>query len=289
MQVDVADCDADTALHAATSTLHFDVITRLCQVLPDEDLAKLLARPNSRGRSPLHCTFDKYLDGDPLYRNNPDSDVANTVGLIVDLLGALHKKLGVSIDLQDSERATPLLLAAKYGVEDVVRVLLDAGAAPNVATDMGETPLTAAAAAGALEVLRMLLEAGADPHQTVERTKETALHLVVHTVGTEDECVSICKDLLDAGSDVNALDAEDKSPIAWAAEHRREKLVCCCIVAWCFLHHIPGFCSVFGGIDDSLLVDACPCMDGGRSWETGLFGFAADVVFLPRRHHRLDE
>jgi ankyrin repeat protein len=223
--VDIADCDADTALHAAASSLHLDIIKRLTEVLSDEALARLLERPNSKGRCPLACTFDKFQSGDSLYRSN-DDDSAEAVKNIVSHLVELHKRLGVSIDLQDSERSTPLLMASKFGIEDAVGTLLANGAAPNIATDGGETPLTAAAQQGALIVMRMLLEAGADPHQTIERSKETALHLVMHTVGSEDDLVRISTDLLDAGADVNAMDAEDKSPIAWAAELRREKLVC---------------------------------------------------------------
>jgi ankyrin repeat protein len=219
-QVDVADCDADTALHAATSTLHLHVIKRLTEVLKDHELAELLARPNTRGSTPLHCSFDKHrLD---------EVGVNKKVTEVLEFLVQLYKKHSVSVDLQDSDRATPLYLAAKYEVPESVRVLIGAGADVNIPTSWGDTPLTVAAAvptAAAVEVMTELLAAGADPNATLERSKETALHLVVTSGLPEDDCVRVCEKLIDAGGDVNALDADETSPIARAAEHHRQKLV----------------------------------------------------------------
>ena len=205
------------------------IITRLCEVLPDQDLAKLLARPNSRGRSPLHCTFDKYLDGDPLYRNNPDSDVANTVGKIVDFWESCTRSLVSASTCRDS---APRHV---FGSEVRSRGLSEHSArcwckprlfairwhSTHNRRSGGRIGSSPAHAAGGW--CRSASNGGADQRDGASTS--------VHTAGTEDECVSICKDLLDAGSDVNALDAEDKLVIAWAAEHKREKLVCCCLVA----------------------------------------------------------
>jgi hypothetical protein len=58
--------------------------------------------------------------------------------------------------------------AAQFGRVDVVRLLLDKGADPNLRDfgqeSPGETPLSTAVMHGQLEVCRMLLEAGADPN-----------------------------------------------------------------------------------------------------------------------------
>lgn len=217
LQVDVADCDSDTALHAATSTLHINVIKRLTEVLKDDELAQLLARSNVRGNTPLHCTFDKLLEG--------EAGVSDKVTEVVQHLVMLHKKHNVSIDVQDTDKATPLCLASKYNVPDAVKILIEAGADVNIATSWGDTPLTAAAAAPSVQIMSSLLKAGADPLAALERSKETAMHIVIHTGLTEDEVVSICERFIDAGGDVNALDIDEKSPIVRAAEHHRQKLV----------------------------------------------------------------
>src|SRR5271166_2034737 len=54
------------------------------------------------------------------------------------------------------------LLTAARGPASIVRLLVDHGADPNVATSRGYTPLMRAAGHGADEIVGILLEAGAD-------------------------------------------------------------------------------------------------------------------------------
>jgi ankyrin repeat protein len=68
----------------------------------------------------------------------------------------------------ENDGQTPLTAAAQHGRVEVVRLLLQNGADPNL-RDHGsdnphETPLATAAMHGRLEVCRILLEAGADPN-----------------------------------------------------------------------------------------------------------------------------
>lgn len=69
------------------------------------------------------------------------------------------------------EPSWPLIRASRGGHAAVVRLLLAAGADPNLAEGEGITALTVAAEGGHLEVVRLLLEAGADPaYRTWEGT-----------------------------------------------------------------------------------------------------------------------
>jgi len=56
----------------------------------------------------------------------------------------------------------PLYCAADNGHEEIIRVLLKAGADPNAVSSSGETPLCAAAFEGHAEIVRLLVEGGAD-------------------------------------------------------------------------------------------------------------------------------
>lgn len=194
------------------------VIKRLTEVLKNEELAKLLARTNIRGNCALHSAFDKLAAG--------EVGVMTMVTDVVKHLVALHKQHGISVDIQDSEGATPLYLAAKYHVAAAVNILIGAGADVNLTTTWGYTALTAAASGTSPSIIKELLAAGADPQATVERSKETALHLVVLSGLTEEQCMDVCEHLMNAGADVNALDMDEKSPIVRAAENHRQKLVC---------------------------------------------------------------
>ncbi|KAJ1475513.1 ankyrin repeat protein, partial [Baffinella frigidus] len=60
-----------------------------------------------------------------------------------------------------STGATPLHTASENGREEVVKVLLDAGADVEAKTTVGATPLYVAASNGHAGVVRILLNAGA--------------------------------------------------------------------------------------------------------------------------------
>ncbi|MFE6158794.1 ankyrin repeat domain-containing protein [Streptomyces sp. NPDC056486] len=87
---------------------------------------------------------------------------------------------GVSPDLRDTDRRrTPLDLAVWNNHPGVVKILLDAGADPNViAGEYGETTaLRYAAPRGMLEVAQYLLDAGARPDGRLDDEQATPLML----------------------------------------------------------------------------------------------------------------
>jgi ankyrin repeat protein len=73
-------------------------------------------------------------------------------------------------------QATALAAAAALGRLEVARLLLEAGADPNLAIGTGGTPLMAAAANGHPEVLRLLLARGAAVDAARQSTGSTAFH-----------------------------------------------------------------------------------------------------------------
>ena len=81
------------------------------------------------------------------------------------------------LGLTDSEGATPLHLATRYGKTWAVRLLIEARGDVNCLAHSNESPLILAAEYGHIEVIQMLLDAGTDVNYTLTITgkKWTAL------------------------------------------------------------------------------------------------------------------
>jgi len=96
-------------------------------------------------------------DADSLFYAVAAGDLAEVKRLVV----------GCGVDpnvREDDYGATPLHVAAEYGYSEIVEVLLEHGAAPNIREKYGDTPLHYAATFGNSKVVEVLLEHGADPN-----------------------------------------------------------------------------------------------------------------------------
>ncbi len=129
-------------------------------------------------------------------------------------------KAGADLNAQDNKGWTALHMAASNGHGDVVKALLKAGADPNVRDREGRTALfdaiqndvgdeewaemepraRAELEAIALDITKQLIAAGADPNA---KNAEGQTPLMQKTYG-----VNITKALIKAGADVNAKDAQ---------------------------------------------------------------------------------
>ncbi|MGV9377155.1 ankyrin repeat domain-containing protein [Nonomuraea sp. NPDC003707] len=79
----------------------------------------------------------------------------------------------VDLDSRDKDGVSPLHYASRHGHIDPVRLLLEAGANPNITENYGFTPLHEAAENGHAEVARVLLTAGADPGRGLTKPFES--------------------------------------------------------------------------------------------------------------------
>ena len=101
----------------------------------------------------------------------------------------------------------PLLyFAATNGHKDIVAYLLDMGAAIDASTDYGSA-LHAAADDEYEEVVRLLLDRGADPNLK-NNWKQTPLHTT-----TQNKNQTVARLLIDSGADINAQDHKGRTPL----------------------------------------------------------------------------
>jgi ankyrin repeat protein len=128
-------------------------------------------------------------------------------------LGEILAGAGHDVNARDERRQTPLAYAARAGHVEAVRLLLAAGARPDVPGHSDRTALMDAAEAGHVEVVRALVEAGADVN-----ARETFLRWTALLLAAQHHHAPVVRLLLPAGADPEARDQHDISALRSAAQ-----------------------------------------------------------------------
>lgn len=122
---------------------------------------------------------------------------------------------GAAVNGFDSDQSTPLDVAAQGGHEKVVALLLERGADVNRRDRNGNCAMSFAAGRGRVEVIRQLLAAGADANY-ISRAGVTLLHQACSADSPE-----LVKILIEQGADVNAQTTYGDTPLLFAVRHGR--------------------------------------------------------------------
>ena len=134
----------------------------------------------------------------------------------VDTVRKVHSSFMVDVNLMTERNTNPLMLAAGKGHRYVVQFLLDKGAEPNMADEVGLTPLIEATEEGHKDrhkdVVHLLLENGANPNMAAQ-DGTTPLHNAAHC-GHKD----VVQLLLDKGAEPNMADQGGITPLLCAIE-----------------------------------------------------------------------
>ena len=117
------------------------------------------------------------------------------------------------------DKALPLFEAANNGHTDIVGLLLDNGAKPNIPNDFGDSPLKAAARKGHTQVVKLLIDSGADPNR-VYGHEDTALHDAARE-GQND----VIQMLLHIGADPNIINKDGETPLYNAVRNGNTDMV----------------------------------------------------------------
>lgn len=183
----------------------------------NEDLVRLLAQ-----RYPPHArrVASMIAAADAASLDRPERHSGHTPLMIAALRGstaAVSALLarGTLVEVKSHDETTALGYAVSGSHPDVTRLLLTAGANPNVASDDGVTPLMIAAAQPTekgREILRSLLAAGADTN-AIDEDGDSALG---YAVGYPQE--SILSALLAAGANAGHPNKKGETPLMLALE-----------------------------------------------------------------------
>ncbi|CAM9538860.1 unnamed protein product [Ectocarpus fasciculatus] len=206
-----------TALHYAAKGGHVGVVATLLSAgfykdqhdetgMTAAEISARVGHASSREATRLLLGSDR---GGKLvydYVNTVTQDVATVYGLV---------QGGAFLDWQDSHRRrTPLHRAVYFGHFRILKILLAAGANPNLTDSLAVTPLHMVAVKGCEAEAAELLCAGADTHVRTDDSY-TPLHLAVVY-----NRIGVTRLLLDASA--SSLEARDSylgiTPLAWACK-----------------------------------------------------------------------
>ena len=141
-------------------------------------------------------------------------------------------KADANVNHQGFLNKTPLLWASERGYTEIVELLISNGADPNLNDVEGLTPLMVAARSGNEPIVRLLLRSEADPNKlevpdvpgnggkAFGNTGMTAL--IYAARGGHDEIV---KELIDAGSNVNAMSRRGVTAMREASSNGHQDIV----------------------------------------------------------------
>ncbi|CAG4999495.1 hypothetical protein DYBT9275_02241 [Dyadobacter sp. CECT 9275] len=140
----------------------------------------------------------------------------NNISLVEQLI-----QNGADVDELDSNHDAPLVIAAYKGYNQIVKLLLEAGADVRaVDPGMKATALHAAAYAGRTEAARLLIEYHIDINKQGPYNGYTALHDAIW-----QDNVEIVKLLLAANADLHLLSNDGKSPLDFARSKNRKEII----------------------------------------------------------------
>ena len=183
---------------------------------------ELAGQRNADGLSPvLYALYNGKSElVEPILDANPPLDVFDSAA--VGRTRGLEELLDAEPALAQTWSAdgfTALHLAAFFGQEDAVKILLERGAEVNLVarhSSIHVTPLHSAAAGSHAAIVKLLLEHGADPNAA-----QDGGFTPLHSAAQNDDRESV-EALLEAGADPALANDEGKTPADLAGDATRD-------------------------------------------------------------------
>lgn len=253
----VSDEEKNQALHRAVSQAYTDAVRILLRSGVNPDGTSLVeglpGHTTPPGENPVRSdlesnTSDFRFSSLSRFDSSSDSSVASSEAK------DHYSHFGPSQSGHDVVPAkfrelTPLMFAIEKGNIDMVQLLLDHNASPQLSPDLPESPLMLAVRTSAFEIAQALLMAGADPsaskgprsalneairckslehirlllHWKVRLDSPDVLNPLLQAVRTGDS--DIVALLLDHGANIEAMDEKQQQPLHLAAAGGNEAIV----------------------------------------------------------------
>uniref|UniRef100_A0A061RCC6 Ankyrin unc44 n=1 Tax=Tetraselmis sp. GSL018 TaxID=582737 RepID=A0A061RCC6_9CHLO len=183
---DAADAKGRTTLHLAAEAAKVDLMKLILEAgaKGGRDLAAIVDRPDAKGNTPLHAAVDAGAAeaASLLLGHGADPNRRNSAaGGYGDGNWSARPEAAQELKPVSSEDKSSLHLACEQDDTEMIALLLEKGADPNLRDLHAMTALHYAVEEGSLEAVRLLLAGGADPTlgNSVIGMDSTPLHAAV--------------------------------------------------------------------------------------------------------------
>jgi uncharacterized protein len=193
----------------------------ITEIIKNKDLLYFV---DSKGVSLLSLSFyfrNKEL-GDFILSHRKPKDIYEAVTSgTTDVVVQLLKSNAELLNAHSPDGFTPLGLASYFGRTEIVALLIENGADPNIpaSNSMRVAPIHSSVSANSYEITKLLLDHGADPNSK-QQNNFTALHSAAHSRNAK--MVSL---LLEHGADRNVKTDDGKTPRDMAKEVNTDEVV----------------------------------------------------------------
>ena len=212
-------------LHYATKADNVELVERLLELGVEVDIVDM------HDQTPLDvaATFGESASMKVLLEHGADPMRQDDAGSVPLLLSAAYGHLeatrlliehGADVNYRDERGWTPLLLSLQYNHNSTAELLLEHGADATAVNGLGIGAAALAASVGNAPLLRSMIDAGAPLDTFAYKEGRNLIHLCV-----ANNLQDFIDELVQAGLDPNAADAEGIMPVDIAIRQDNEKAI----------------------------------------------------------------
>ena len=206
-----------TALHIAVNKSNIDLVTLLLDQNVNVNSVTI------DGKTALHIAVDKSEDAiiHKLLAQKADPSLTDVLGnTSLHLAVYLTQERKPWTAIARASYVSPSLAPYRACSAQTVRAVIDHGGDVNAVNNRGQTALWFACADGHESIVKILLDAGADPNIT-DKYGDSCLHAAIHGLCS----TKVIQEIHDHGAQVNAVNNDGATPLLLACSTAQEEAV----------------------------------------------------------------